>query len=189
LCIITAWHSPKARSPQYHNHRIPLRSSAISNTHIQVGPFYGGMTIQGLLPWYFEYLHPGNAVELNRCVYNNMNDNPELVRDNGTKRCRTNQEERCEDCRKRPKQDVVTFHFTICQKPWHCLSYRRKLEHLKLCREMNHEWHLYRRGLEASWGRVGQGKGKLYPEHYLGFCDHVGASGYLPIALPYGQVV
>ena len=42
----------------------------------KVGPFYGGMTIQGLLPWYFEYLHPGKSVELNRCKYNNMSDKP-----------------------------------------------------------------------------------------------------------------
>jgi hypothetical protein len=61
----------------------------------KVGPFHGGMTIQGLLPWYYEYLHPGMAVELNRCVYNNMADNPttELtVNDIPQGRCRTNEE-------------------------------------------------------------------------------------------------
>jgi len=60
----------------------------------KVGPFHGGMTIQGLLPWYYEYLHPGQVVELNRCVYNNMADNPttELsVNDVAQGYCRTNQ--------------------------------------------------------------------------------------------------
>lgn len=63
----------------------------------KVGPFHGGMTIQGLLPWYFEYLHPGQAVELNRCVYNNMADNPSTepsVNDVAQGLCRTNQEVR-----------------------------------------------------------------------------------------------
>lgn len=55
------------------------------------------MTIQGLLPWYYEYLHPNQAVELNRCVYNNMADNPttdEAIQDVAQGRCRTNQEVR-----------------------------------------------------------------------------------------------
>lgn len=63
----------------------------------KVGPFHGGMTIQGLLPWYYEYLHPNQAVELNRCVYNNMADNPttdEAIQDVAQGRCRTNQEVR-----------------------------------------------------------------------------------------------
>jgi hypothetical protein len=61
----------------------------------KVGPFHGGMTIQGLLPWYYEYLHQDASVELNRCVYNNMADNPtsELsINDIAQGRCRTNEE-------------------------------------------------------------------------------------------------
>jgi hypothetical protein len=63
-----------------------------------VGPFHGGMTIQGLLPLYYEYLHPGRAVELNRCTYNNMADNPtteKAINDVAQGRCRTNEEVRC----------------------------------------------------------------------------------------------
>lgn len=33
-----------------------------------VGPFYGAMTIQGLLPYYYDILHPGQSVDLNHCV-------------------------------------------------------------------------------------------------------------------------
>jgi hypothetical protein len=91
----------------------------------KVGPFYGGMTIQGLIPYYYEYLHPdheGGGVELNRCIYNQMSDHPS--NENG--RCRTGQEaEECEDCRKRPLNDIVTAHFTICQKPWKCLPFKQ----------------------------------------------------------------
>lgn len=41
-----------------------------------VGPFYGSMTFQGIIPYYYDVLHPNEAVELNRCVYNQMCDNP-----------------------------------------------------------------------------------------------------------------
>ncbi len=70
-----------------------------------VGPFYGGMTIQGLLPWYYEHLHPGRAVELNRCLYNNMADNPTTepaIHDVPQGLCRTNQE-----VRKRKAQKTI----------------------------------------------------------------------------------
>jgi hypothetical protein len=59
-----------------------------------VGPFHGGMTIQGLLPWFYENLVPGYAVELNRCVYNNIADNPTTERSNHDEaigKCRTNE--------------------------------------------------------------------------------------------------
>ena len=61
----------------------------------KVGPFHGGMTIQGLLPWYYQYLHPNHSVELNRCVYNNMADNPtteDAINDVAQGRCRTDEE-------------------------------------------------------------------------------------------------
>jgi hypothetical protein len=41
-----------------------------------VGPFYGSMTFQGIVPYYYDILHPGEAIELNRCVVNQMCDNP-----------------------------------------------------------------------------------------------------------------
>lgn len=154
----------------------------------KVGPFHGGMTIQGLLPWYYEYLHPGQAVELNRCVVNNMNDKPKLEDTRNGKdfeRCRTNEEE-CEDCRERAVDEVMTFHFTICLKPWNCLGYRAQRPSLRLCREMNRHWYQVRSQLEASWGRNGTGSGNFNFDHYQGFCEKEGWKGYLPIRTPYG---
>lgn len=41
-----------------------------------VGYFYGGPTIQGLVPYFFQVVHPGTALVVSRCVYDNMVDNP-----------------------------------------------------------------------------------------------------------------
>jgi hypothetical protein len=85
----------------------------------KVGPFYGSMTFQGIIPYFYDYLHPGKALELNRCVYNQMCDNPRdkrTVNDIVDGNCRTGETD-CEDCRSRPLDDVVTSHFTLCQKP------------------------------------------------------------------------
>jgi hypothetical protein len=152
-----------------------------------VGPFYGGMTIQGLLPYFYDYIHPGQSVELNRCIVNNMSDRPNLEDPSRNfTRCRTNQD-KCEDCRERPAEDVMTFHFTICQKPWKCLKYKDKTPpYLRLCREMNRRWYEYRSQLETSWGRSGTGNGALLPDHYRGYCHEEGHMGYQKIQTPYG---
>lgn len=152
----------------------------------KVGPFHGGMTIQGLFPWYYQYLHTGKSVELNRCIYNNMSDKPFLLRNNGKEVCRTN-EEKCEDCRFKKVEDVVSFHFTICQKPWTCLNYVTKRKDHQLCREMNRKWFELRSELEISWGRSGKGTGKLLEDHYNGYCSKSRAGGYQPIQPPYGK--
>jgi len=155
----------------------------------KVGPFYGGMTIQGLLPWYYEYLHPGKSVELNRCKYNNMSDKPYLQRKNGERICRTNEEE-CDDCRFANMEDVVTFHFTICQKPWLCLPYNNlRNKNFQLCRQMNYKWYALRSELEASWGRNGRGTGHFKYDHYKGFCSRGMEGGYQPIRKPYGKTI
>lgn len=153
----------------------------------KVGPFHGGMTIQGLLPWYYQYLHPGRSVELNRCKYNNMNDKPFLERNNGSRPCRTN-EDKCEDCRFTNEDDIFTFHFTICQKPWSCLNFRENMDEFRLCRVMNRKWYTLRSEMEASWGRSGIGPGVLLPDQYKGFCNRIGQKGYQPIRLPYGTI-
>lgn len=153
-----------------------------------VGPFYGSMTFQGLIPYYYDVLHVGEAVELNRCVYNQMADNPKdkpTVDGIPQGRCRTNQEE-CEDCRNRPITDVVTCHFTLCQKPWLCLPQDTDIIQQRLCRKLHHEWHRIRADLEESWGRSQFGTGTFQKDHFYGHCSKFGKNGYLPIEQPFG---
>lgn len=156
-----------------------------------VGPFHGGMTIQGLLPWYYEYLHKddGGGVELNRCAYNNMADNPrqgKTVKNVPTGKCKTNTPD-CEDCRGRAIEDIFTFHFTICRKPWTCNPHKQKIIQMQLCRKTIAAWFRYRSDLEKSWGRSGNGTGSFDTDTYLGYCEEQTFKGYQPIRLPYGQ--
>lgn len=152
----------------------------------KVGPFYGSMTFQGLIPFYYDFLHPGNSVELNRCVYNQMCDNPRdqrTVDDVVHGRCRDGRDD-CEDCRSRPLSDVVTTHFTLCQKPWGCLPQDGDRIQQRLCRKLHHEWYRIRSQLEQSWGRGPFGSGNYQKEHFFGFCTKHGKQGYIPIQVP-----
>jgi len=154
-----------------------------------VGPFYGFMTFQGLIPYYYDVLHENEAIELSRCVYNQMADNPKdkrTVNDIPQGRCRTNQEE-CEDCRNRPLEDVVSAHFTLCQKPWLCLPQDADIIQLRLCRKLHHQWYRIRSDLEQSWGREAYGNGTYQKDHFFGFCTKHGKPGYLHIEKPYGS--
>ena len=156
-----------------------------------VGPFYGWLTFQGLIPYYYDVLHPNEAVELSRCIYNQMADNPKdkrTVNDIPQGRCRTDQEE-CEDCRSRPVEDVVTAHFTLCQKPWNCLPQDNDIIQQRLCRKLHHAWYYVRSDLEKSWGRSGEGNGTYQKDHFYGYCSKHGDKGYMRIEQPYGKKV
>mmetsp|Transcript_12227 Transcript_12227/g.17394 ORF Transcript_12227/g.17394 Transcript_12227/m.17394 type:complete len:474 (-) Transcript_12227:170-1591(-) len=152
----------------------------------KVGPFYGSMTFQGLVPYYYDVLHPGTAVELNRCVYNQMCDNPRTkrtVNDVVDGDCRDGRED-CEDCRSRPVSDIVTTHFTLCQKPWLCLPHLENIIQHRLCRKLHNEWFRIRSDLEVSLGHAPRGAGKYQPDQFFGFCNRSGKEGYIPIAIP-----
>jgi hypothetical protein len=156
----------------------------------KVGPFYGSMTFQGIIPYYYDYLHPGTALELNRCVYNQMCDNPRdkpTVNDIVNGNCRTGQpNENCEDCRERPMEDVVTAHFTLCQKPWMCLPHDSDRIQERLCRKLHGQWYRIRSDLEKSWGRSGLGPGTFQVEQFYGYCRNTGHRQYVPIEQPFG---
>jgi hypothetical protein len=157
------------------------------------GPFYGAMTFQGLIPYYYDALHPGTAIELNRCIYNQMADNP---RDQRTVnnivhgKCRDGREE-CEDCRERGIEEIKTAHFTLCQKPWDCLPHDADLLQHRLCRKLFSEWYRIRADLEMSkkgldlskedGKKAIVGTGKYQPEIFRGFCKSQGKKGYIPI--------
>ena len=145
---------------------------------LNFGPFYGAMTFQGIIPYFYDAVHPNTAVELNRCFYNNMGDNP---RTNPTRNnivsgdCRDGRED-CEDCREVNVEDVSTAHFTLCQKPWLCMSHSSdQLQH-RLCRKMHHKWFQIRADLE---GKTGDGHYDL--DHFAGFCSSNGKDGYIPL--------
>lgn len=158
------------------------------------GPFYGSMTFQGIIPYYYDALHPRTAVELNRCIYNQMADNP---RDQRTVnnivhgKCRDGREE-CEDCRERGIDEIKTAHFTLCQKPWECLPHDADLLQHRLCRKLFSEWYRVRADLEMSKKGLDMsqeensktvivGAGKFQPEIFRGFCKSQGKKGYIPM--------
>jgi len=156
-----------------------------------VGWFYGGATFQGIVPYYYDALHRGEAVELNRCVYNQMADNPIVDEDqSGSEKgsCITGEKE-CEDCRNRPLEDIMSVHFTICQKPWECLPMEDDVIEEWLCHKLHHEWHRIRADLEQSWGRGDVGPGLFHRDHFYGHCSEVNREGYLPMDLPFGHVM
>ena len=155
----------------------------------KVGPFYGGPTFQGIIPYYYAVLHPNTAVELNRCIFNSMADNPTTQRTKDESLqglCRTGQRmDECEDCRQRPVEDIYTFHYTICYKPWTCSPHTHDSIPHRLCRRAIHEWFRTRSKMEESWGRSGMGPGMFDREQFFGYCGKAFAKGYLPIEKPY----
>ena len=157
----------------------------------KVGPFYGSMTFQGIIPYYYHILHPGQSVELHRCFFNSMADNPrteKTVADVVHGACRTGEDD-CLDCRTVPADQIVTAHFTLCQKPWACRPHGPTLPH-RLCRQLTHEWYRVRSELEQAWGRgKGLGEGDFDRGQFYGFCHKTGPTGYIPIARPYGTVL
>lgn len=165
------------------------------------GKFYGSMTIQGLLSHYYtSALHNADtgleseastAVEVNRCVYNNMASSPRTSPNakggGGPNKCFTGQET-CEDCRMRLFEDIVSTHFTVCQKPWLCKRHAQKNPEHVLCRKFHGAWFSIRSEMEQSWGRSGRGNGTWELDLFQGYCRDFGAKGYLAIETPYGKI-
>jgi hypothetical protein len=124
------------------------------------GGYYGAGTIQGLASYYYGEFEKKTSLELNRCYYNTMVDDPkntgEVRQRPKTKlMCRTLEEE-CEDCRKTKLDDIYNAHFTVCGKPPSCSTHGHWVaphmeEHQPLCLELFHKWHLVRRSLEDEW--------------------------------------
>lgn len=142
------------------------------------GGYWGAQQIQGLCSYYYDGLHPGTAVELNRCIYNQMVDSPKK-----SNKCIDGRDE-CEDCREASIERIFTAHFTQdCGKPWSC----RPDFPRPLCRELVRSWHLYRR----EWDNATSGhrtipistEGKYQPETFQGNCAGSGPRSYIPFQL------
>lgn len=156
--------------------------------------FWGGVTFQGLVPYYYVFLHPGQSLELSHCIYNHLNVPPKqsvgVSGGSGKKveKCLTG-EDQCEDCRKRPLKDIVSNHFTLCGKPWDCRQHNQKSHESQSCRRLYHEWYKARSELEQSWKRSGRGNSTWHGDHFFGYCNHGGRDGYIKIQEPYGMPI
>jgi hypothetical protein len=151
------------------------------------GGYWGAQQIQGICSYFYDGLHPDTAVELNRCIYNQMVDAPS--RDvNGEEKCIDGMEE-CEDCRRTDISEILSAHFTQeCGKPWDCSIPDESKSKFRLCRELKRQWHLTRKKLVDSRSSSGawpfqEYDGKHEPDVFQGHCKQVGAHGYLPFQI------
>jgi len=129
------------------------------------------MTIQGLLAYYYDMVVPqGTAVELNRCMFNQIGDNPrrsngfghfprgtptaEAVQsgqanwtDGDCRDGRTN----CDDvqCQTHPIEDIYLLHYTYCKSPMGCRDAGYNMtKSLVKCQQMHREWFSIRKELD-----------------------------------------
>jgi len=134
------------------------------------GGFEGDMTFQGILPYYYEMVAPEgehNEIELDRCIYNQMADNPrksthrfpratpldpEKMGFSDTTKCRDGREDCSDtDCQRVHPRDSVTAHFTFCHKPWDCSDGLPGTVAHETCSVLLREWYGVRRELEDWW--------------------------------------
>jgi hypothetical protein len=95
----------------------------------KIGWFWGGMTVQGILPYYYNRVAQSNrSLIIDRCLYNTMADSSE--------------------CLEVPTADIVSAHFTICQKPWTCYANKPN----SMCKFLHHKWFETRQLAEAYFG-------------------------------------
>ncbi len=148
-----------------------------------IGNFWGGQTIQGILPYFYHVLHNGDGLELNRCIYNCMVDNPyrPYADDNPVRKC-LNGKPTCEDCRLQLPENVKSAHFTICQKPWTCTEHTNP-RNMRLCSILHEKWFLLRDEFEKEHN-IDPGyritKNNRFKKS-LGMCKRYGDRAYLPI--------
>lgn len=64
---------------------------------------------------------------MDRCVYNNMFDNPE--------------------CKNASIPTIKNVHFTVCQKPWTCYSHGKNVA----CTPFMEKWFELRREVSVEW--------------------------------------
>jgi len=134
------------------------------------GGFYGDVTFQGILPYYYEDFAPKethNEAELDRCVFNQMGDNPrkstykfpratpldaKKMGFHDTKLCRDGREDCSDtDCQRTPPHESITTHFTFCKKPWDCSDGNPGTVVAETCLGLLKEWYAIRRELEEWW--------------------------------------
>ena len=159
------------------------------------GGYYGAMQIQGIMSYFYDHFHPTTAVELNRCYYNNMVDNPRSIIGEHKGKCRVGGGSVCEDCRVKKMSEIKLVHFTECKKPWDCGvedgSVDRGGTEMGLCNEFYKRWFWVRRELEKSWNYAvyQENHGNVSRSHwiyhnYFGYCTMQGSKGYKELKIP-----
>jgi hypothetical protein len=143
------------------------------------GGYFGAQQIQGICSYFYDGLHPGTGVELNRCIYNSMADSPYQEDKSGNDKC-IDGKETCENCQNTPISKIKSVHFTLCQKPWQCPS---ETFDTHLCKEFHKEWFRIRFDFDQSMGIQGNNVGDHYRDVYKGYCKSSGGHGYIPISL------
>jgi hypothetical protein len=145
------------------------------------GGFYGAQQIQGLVPYFYDILHPQTAVELNPCVYNNMaqslHGHPNNPQDRD--KCRTS-EETCRDCFQQDPTTVKTFHFTVCPKPWLCRTPSLSTDAGPMCQYMTRQWYQRKREVDSDRTVVKTSvcKPRKKDNLHSGCCRQGGANGF-----------
>ena len=144
------------------------------------GGYFGAQQIQGICSYFYDGLHPGTGVELNRCIYNSMADSPRHKDKSGKEKC-IDGKETCEDCRETDVSVIQSVHFTLCQKPWQCPS---DTFDTKLCKDFHREWFRVRLDFEQqSLGIKDNNIGQHHRDVFMGYCKSNGPSGYIPLVL------
>ena len=162
----------------------------------------GSMTFQGITPYYYEVVNR-TGVELHRCKFNHMSDNPRLTINARYPRpspidpdvagfsdgaCRDGRDN-CEDvqCQTWDISDARSIHFTNCLKPWDCPDPSRWNNTLveRNCRRLHREWFKIRQAIqEQSETNAAMAerriKDSFEPDMFLGFCNKSGSAGYIP---------
>lgn len=145
------------------------------------GGYFGAQQIQGLCSYFYDALHPGTAVELNRCLYNQMRDSPYGKERKSDKQACRDGRDTCEDCRATDISEVKSAHFTICQKPWVCPHdlIRRDVG----CRDLHQKWFHTRVNFEETFGiRTEDDKAEGHlKDIFHGYCKGQGMKSYIPI--------
>ena len=122
-------------------------------------------------------------MELNRCIYNQMRDNPKgKVKKTNEERCRDNRDT-CEDCRETPVSKIKSAHFTICQKPWVCPH--GLIMRDAGCRELHQKWFDTRLSFENTFGLASQDNSTkgLLKDVFHGYCKGQGGRSYIPMKI------
>lgn len=135
--------------------------------------------------YFYRDKHPEMGLELNRCRVNSMVDDPHFGMDDKKKpgQCRDGRTN-CEDCRTTDLSDILSAHFTICQKPWECKTAWDVRSH-RLCSQLHREWFRVRRSFEES--RTDELRhlpgltDGFQPDNFFGYCTKSGRQGYVPI--------